>query len=122
MRAIVTGGAGFIGSHVVDGLIANEDEVLIIDNLSRGNMKNLKSAISEGAELVELDIRDGAGIERTMRSFRPQVVFHLAAQIDVRTSMDQPPAASRVHLRSITPHSTSQPAAALNFNNRHAST
>ncbi len=90
MRAIVTGGAGFIGSHVVDGLIANEDEVLVIDNLSRGNVKNLKSAISEGAELVELDIRDGAGIERTMRSFRPQVVFHLAAQIDVRTSMDDP--------------------------------
>jgi UDP-glucose 4-epimerase len=90
MRAIVTGGAGFIGSHVVDSLIANADEVLVIDDLSRGNVDNLKGAISEGSELVELDIRDGAGIERTMRSFRPQVVFHLAAQIDVRTSMNDP--------------------------------
>ncbi len=90
MRAIVTGGAGFIGSHIVDSLIANADETLVIDDLSRGNAENLKGAISEGAELVELDIRDSSALEQTMRNFRPQVVFHLAAQIDVRTSMNEP--------------------------------
>lgn len=79
-----------MGSHVVDSLIANADEVLVIDDLSRGNVDNLKGAIPEGSELVELDIRNGAGIERTMRSFRPQVVFHLAAQIDPCTSMNDP--------------------------------
>jgi nucleoside-diphosphate-sugar epimerase len=55
MRAIVTGGAGFIGSHVVDVLQANGDRVLVVDNMSRGCMPNLADALSRGARLVRAD-------------------------------------------------------------------
>jgi UDP-glucose 4-epimerase len=82
VRAIVTGGAGFIGSHVVEALLARGDEVVALDDLSRGKRENLP----QGAQLVEADIRepldehlDGA-----------EVCFHLAAQVDVRVSVDRP--------------------------------
>jgi UDP-glucose 4-epimerase len=85
MRAIVTGGAGFIGSHLVDALIARDDEVHVVDNLSTGSRGNLAS----DANLHELDIRDEA-LERLAAQFRPEVVFHLAAQADVGTSVERP--------------------------------
>ncbi|WP_232664342.1 NAD-dependent epimerase/dehydratase family protein [Pseudonocardia sp. TRM90224] len=90
MRAVVTGGAGFIGSTVVDRLVGGGAEVLVLDDLSRGSRSNLTAAMSAGATLVELDIRDGSAVEKEMRDFRPEVVFHLAAQIDVRASMVDP--------------------------------
>lgn len=85
MRAIVTGGAGFIGSHVVDALLARGDEVDVVDNLGTGSRENLATA----AELHELDIRDEA-LERLVGRLRPDVVFHLAAQADVGTSVERP--------------------------------
>jgi UDP-glucose 4-epimerase len=90
VRAAATGGAGFIGSHVVDSLVADGCEVLVIDDLSNGSEANLSAALSQGADLVELDVRDGAAVHRVLARFRPEVVFHLAAQIDVQTSMLDP--------------------------------
>ena len=85
LRAIVTGGAGFIGSHLVDALIARSAEVHVVDNLATGSRENLPA----GAELHELDVRDAA-LEELAGRLRPQVVFHLAAQADVRTSVERP--------------------------------
>ena len=84
MRAIVTGGAGFIGSHVVEALLARGDEVTVVDDLSNGKLENLP----EGVRLVERDVRDGVG--EVFGEARPQVCFHLGAQVDVRVSVDQP--------------------------------
>jgi UDP-glucose 4-epimerase len=85
MRAIVTGGAGFIGSHVVDALIAHGTDVHVVDNLATGSRENLSPA----AELHELDIRDEA-LEQLVPRLEPEVVFHLAAQADVGTSVERP--------------------------------
>jgi UDP-glucose 4-epimerase len=85
MRALVTGGAGFIGSHLVDALLADADEVHVVDNLASGS----REKVSAAAELHELDIRDEA-IEKLVVRLRPEVVFHLAAQADVGTSVERP--------------------------------
>ncbi|MFR9803242.1 NAD-dependent epimerase/dehydratase family protein [Pseudonocardia sp. RS010] len=90
MRAVVTGGAGFIGSHLVDALLGRGATVLVVDDLSRGSLANLRSALAKGARLVEADIRDGPTLRTAMTEFRPDVVCHLAAQIDVRKSMAEP--------------------------------
>ena len=83
MRALVTGGAGFIGSHVADSLLARGDEVTILDDLSDGKREN----VPEGARLVEGDIRDPAAV---FAEVKPEVCFHLAAQKDVRLSVARP--------------------------------
>src|SRR2546421_10476028 len=85
MRAMVTGGAGFIGSHLVDALLARGDEVHVVDNLATGSRENLAAA----ATLHELDIRDEA-LEELAARVMPEVVFHLAAQADVGTSVERP--------------------------------
>jgi UDP-glucose 4-epimerase len=85
MGAMVTGGAGFIGSHLVDALLARGDEVHVVDNLSTGSRENLASA----ANFHELDIRDEA-LEALAARLQPDVVFHLAAQADVGTSVERP--------------------------------
>src|SRR5947207_14636915 len=79
MRAVVTGGAGFIGSNLVDALIARGDEVTVVDNFATGKREYLNPA----AILLEHDIRGPFELEA-------DVVFHLAAQADVQTSMKQP--------------------------------
>jgi UDP-glucose 4-epimerase len=84
VRAIVTGGAGFIGSHVVDALLARGDEVHVVDNLATGRRENLDAA----ALLHELDVR--APIDALFREVRPEAVVHLAAQADVGTSVERP--------------------------------
>jgi UDP-glucose 4-epimerase len=89
-RAAVTGGAGFVGSAVVDQLVACGTEVLVVDDLSHGTTSNLDSALAAGVRLIELDIRDADRLEHELTAFRPDVVFHLAAQIDVRLSMERP--------------------------------
>jgi UDP-glucose 4-epimerase len=90
MRTLVTGGAGFIGSNLVDGLLGRGDEVTVVDDLSTGRRENLEAALAAGARLVELDIRDGATLTELLVAERPQLVFHLAAQIDVRRSVADP--------------------------------
>jgi UDP-glucose 4-epimerase len=90
MRCLVTGGAGFIGSNLVDALLARGDEVTVVDDLSTGRRVNLGGALDAGAELVELDIREGEALSRLFAEKRPEVVFHLAAQIDVRKSLEDP--------------------------------
>jgi UDP-glucose 4-epimerase len=87
---LVTGGAGFIGSTLVDALIARGDRVAVIDNLSTGKRENLEQALTNGATLHEADIRDAAEVARIFASARPELVFHLAAQIDVRLSVADP--------------------------------
>jgi len=90
MNSIVTGGAGFIGSHVVDALIARGDRVTVVDNLSTGKQSNLESAVQRGAELYVADVRDSTAMQEIFDAERPEVVFHLAAQIDVRHSVERP--------------------------------
>jgi UDP-glucose 4-epimerase len=90
MRAIVTGGAGFIGSNLVDALLARGDEVAVIDDLSTGRRENLAGAIEHGARLEVLDIRDAAGVSALIEQVKPDAIFHFAAQIDVRRSIADP--------------------------------
>jgi UDP-glucose 4-epimerase len=85
LRAIVTGGAGFIGSNLVDALVDRGDEVVVVDDLSTGKREN----VSPRARLVELDIRDPA-LGDVFAEMRPEVCFHLAAQADVPTSVRRP--------------------------------
>jgi UDP-glucose 4-epimerase len=84
MRAIVTGGAGFIGSHVADALLARGDEAHLVDNLATGSRDNVPA----GATLHEQDIRED--LRALFADVRPEAVFHLAAQADVGTSVEQP--------------------------------
>ena len=90
MKSLVTGGAGFIGSHLVDALAARGDEVLVLDDLSSGKRENLAGALEAGARLTELDVADAGAVFETIEGFGPESVFHLAAQIDVRRSMADP--------------------------------
>jgi UDP-glucose 4-epimerase len=90
MRSMVTGGAGFIGSNLVDALLARGDEVTVVDDLSTGRRVNLEPALAAGAELAELDIRDREALAALAAERHPETVFHLAAQIDVRKSLTDP--------------------------------
>jgi UDP-glucose 4-epimerase len=86
VRAIVTGGAGFIGSHLVDALVGRGDDVVVVDSLATGKGERLNNT----ASLVVGDIRDGSMLDETFREARPDVCFHLAAQADVRRSVEEP--------------------------------
>ena len=86
MRILVTGGAGFIGSNVVDGFVARGAEVAVFDNLSTGR----REFIHRDARFFEGDLTDPAAVDRCLAEFRPEVVDHHAAQIDVRHSVHDP--------------------------------
>jgi UDP-glucose 4-epimerase len=90
MPSLVTGGAGFIGSHLVDALVERGEEVVILDDLSTGRHENLTTALEHGAELVEGDVTDPATVSELVESRRPGAIFQLAAQIDVRVSVSDP--------------------------------
>ena len=90
MRALVTGGAGFIGSHLADALVAAGDEVHVVDDLSTGSLANLESALEHGAELHTEDVTDAAWMADLAAIIRPDVVFHLAAHREVSRSVDDP--------------------------------
>jgi UDP-glucose 4-epimerase len=90
VRALVTGGAGFIGSNLVDELVACGDAVTVVDHLSRGHDHNLRGALAGGASLVRADVTDVARMTEIFDAARPEVVYHLAAQIDVRRSIADP--------------------------------
>ena len=93
MRVLVTGGAGFVGSHIVDGLLGRGDHVLVVDDLSTGSRSNLPSEV----ELVELDIGD-PGLTDIFAEFRPEAVSHCAAQISVPASMKNPVRDARTNI------------------------
>ncbi|HET6831306.1 MAG TPA: NAD-dependent epimerase/dehydratase family protein [Solirubrobacterales bacterium] len=90
MRAAVTGGAGFIGSNLVDALLDAGAEVLAIDDLSTGRRRNLEGALARGAALAERDITDAPGLDEAIDGFGPDRIFHLAAQADVRKAVADP--------------------------------
>jgi UDP-glucose 4-epimerase len=98
MRTLVTGGAGFIGSNLVDALVERGDEVTVVDDVSTGKRANLDHAIQNGAQLVDLDIRDAEAVEAAVEQARPEAIFHLAAQIDVRKSVADPANDSRINV------------------------
>jgi UDP-glucose 4-epimerase len=85
-RAVVTGGAGFIGSHVVDSLVRDGFEVLVVDDMSAGD----PSRLAPEAQLAKVDITDNAALAAAFDAFRPQAVFHLAAQASVIASVADP--------------------------------
>jgi UDP-glucuronate 4-epimerase len=96
MRAIVTGGAGFIGSHLVDRLLDDGAEVIVVDNFDPFYARAIKEANLAVAlrrprcRLVELDIRDAAGAKALMNQVRPDAIVHLAARAGVRPSIEDP--------------------------------
>lgn len=97
-RAVVTGGAGFIGSNLVDRLVDEGVDVLVIDDLSSGSLANLVDARRRGNVTVhQIDVVDD-GVQPLVREFRPNVVYHLAAQIDVRRSMADPVHDARINV------------------------
>ncbi|MEJ8546235.1 NAD-dependent epimerase/dehydratase family protein [Brevibacillus borstelensis] len=85
MRVLVTGGAGFIGSHIVELLVERGDEVTVVDNLSTGD----HSRLSRDVQLIEKDIR-AHDLTDLFRSIRPEAIIHQAAQVDVAKSMSEP--------------------------------
>ena len=84
MRVLLTGGAGFIGSHVAEHLLARGHEVIVVDDLSSGKREN----VPEGVRFFEEDIRSGC--EEVFQEFRPEVLCHQAVQIDARRSVREP--------------------------------
>lgn len=90
MRSLVTGGAGFIGSNLVDALVARGDDVTVLDNLSSGKHSNLADATAAGATLFEGDVGNADEVAAAFAQAQPERVFHLAAQIDVRVSIADP--------------------------------
>ena len=94
MRALVTGGAGFIGSHLVDRLIADGQSVCVLDDLSTGSARNVPSA----ARFERVDICDWPSLRDVVAAFKPDAVFHAAAQTDVGRSIREPDYDARVNV------------------------
>jgi UDP-glucose 4-epimerase len=94
VKILVTGGAGFIGSHIVDAYLERGHEVTVVDNLSTGQRKN----VSPRAEFKKLDLRDAESIQRLMAGTRFDVVNHQAAQMNVRKSVEDPAFDAAVNL------------------------
>jgi nucleoside-diphosphate-sugar epimerase len=93
-RALVTGGAGFVGSHLVDRLLADGYSVCVVDDLSTGSASNVAS----DALFEPVDITDAAALRDVVARFKPEVVFHAAAQTDVRRSVREPEFDARVNV------------------------
>jgi len=94
MRVLVTGGAGFIGSHIVELLLANGHEATALDDLSSGRRENVPASV--GLEVG--DVRDRAFVERVFASTKPEAVFHEAAQLSVSRSVREPVFDAEVNL------------------------
>ncbi|WP_226988720.1 SDR family oxidoreductase [Methanopyrus kandleri] len=92
----MTGGAGFIGSHVVEELVDRGHDVVVLDNFSVGCEENLRE-VRDDIEIVRADVTDPRAVERTFREYRPEAVIHLAAQVNVRYSMESPFVDARIN-------------------------
>lgn len=95
MKVLITGGAGFIGSHIQDKLIALGHKVAIVDSLRSGRKENLHPK----STFFKMDIRNKPGLERAFKKFAPEVIFHLAAQNEVPYSMDHPWEDEEINIR-----------------------
>jgi UDP-glucose 4-epimerase len=98
VRVVVTGGAGFIGSHLVDALLDRGAEVAVADHLHRSPRPWVAEALQRGMQLHAIDVRDLAALRRTFVAARPDVVMHLAAQVDVRQSIADPSLDAQVNV------------------------
>src|SRR5512132_4742796 len=98
VKSVVTGGAGFIGSHLVDALAARGDEVLVLDDFSSGKRENLTGALQAAVAVTEIDVADSPAVLAAVEGFAADSVFHLAAQIDVRRSMSDPAFDARLNV------------------------
>lgn len=96
LRVLVTGGAGFIGSHIVDRFLDLGNELLVIDDLSSGSKSNLNSA----ARFEELKV-ESAAAKKVIQDYAPQLIIHAAAQISVRISMEDPLADAEVNVKGV---------------------
>ena len=94
MTVLITGGAGFIGSHLCDALLAKGEEVHVVDNLSRGRAGRL----AEGVVLEKNSVLDASGLNALVTKIAPRLIYHLAAQVDVRASVAQPAADAAVNV------------------------
>lgn len=94
MRVLVTGGAGFIGSHIVDALIERGDAVFVVDNLCGGSPANL----NHEARLYDVDLNDAHALAQAFADAKPDVVSHHAAQVSVRNSMSDPTNDAQVNI------------------------
>jgi UDP-glucuronate 4-epimerase len=104
VRVLVTGGAGFIGSHLCERLLGRDDEVAVVDNFDAFYPERIKRRavaplLARGLRLFEGDIRDEAAMERAFREARPETIVHLAALAGVRPSLERPAAYMDVNVR-----------------------
>lgn len=93
-KILVTGGAGFIGSHIVDLLINSGHEVVIVDNMSAGKKEN----VNPRAKFYLVDITDLEKLEKVFEKEKPEIVYHLAAQINIRKSIDNPAEDAKINI------------------------
>ncbi len=98
MRVLVTGGAGFIGSHLVDALLDRGADVAVADHLHRSPRPWVARALRRGVQLHVADVRDLSAVRRAFQAARPDVVLHLAAQVDVRRSIADPAVDAQINV------------------------
>jgi UDP-glucose 4-epimerase len=98
MKTVVTGGAGFIGSHLVDTLLEQGHQVAVLDDFSTGKERNLAAALGNGLQIFRADVREASAVKEAIVAFGPEVIFHLAAQINVRRSVTDPSADARTNI------------------------
>jgi UDP-glucose 4-epimerase len=98
MNTLVTGGAGFIGSHLVDSLLERGDRVAILDDFSTGKEENLAAALPNRLQIFRADVREAPEVSDAIAAFGPDLIFHLAAQINVRRSVADPSADARTNI------------------------
>jgi|HubBroStandDraft_1064217.scaffolds.fasta_scaffold150045_1 UDP-glucose 4-epimerase len=94
MRVVVTGGAGFIGSHVTDAFLARGDDLAVIDDLSAGHLGRLDDRVS----LHKVSVTDADSLNEVIGAIKPELICHLAAQIDVRASVGHPAADAQANV------------------------